>query len=273
MFIWSDFDHNSLNSQKMIKAKQVNGPEYWPTMREVFEYDCKHLPLSRFRLWASVHNVPFVTQYRTGKFYAAALSEAYKNPIVAEALKENWIGIPVEKAEVFRALSDFDTSIQRIQDVGHLVITDFTPERLSSYKSIIEIGAGYGDMCSVVHKMGFTGKYTIIDIPEISPIQDYYLKKQGINANFRFESTDVEPADLVIATWSLSETPLEYREKLMPTIIDSKNWLVMYQAKIFGKEVNDEYFRTMFKDRDRDPTFTVFSETPWDGKNTYMVIQ
>lgn len=54
--IWSDFNINSENLQKMIRAKQINGPDYWPTMREVFAYDCAHLPLNRFRLWASIHN-------------------------------------------------------------------------------------------------------------------------------------------------------------------------------------------------------------------------
>jgi len=271
MLIWSDFDINSENSQKMIKAKQSGGPDYWPTMREVFEYDCKTLPLSRFRLWASVHNVPFVTQYRTAKFFGAAFTAAFEDEIVHDALKENWIGIPEEKAQFLQVVNDFDTSMQRVQDVAHLVLCGFTPKLLKSYKNIIEIGAGYGDMCSVVHAMGFKGKYTIIDIPEISPIQDFYLKKQGINANFKFESPEVENADLVISTWALSETPLEYRERLMPTLINSKNWLIMYQAKIFGQEVNEKYFTEMFKNR--KPKYSVLNETAWDGKNTYMVIK
>jgi hypothetical protein len=271
MIIWSDFDINSENSQKMIEAKQVNGPEYWPTMREVFKYDCETLPFPRFRLWASVHNVPLVTQYKTSKFYTAAFNAAFNDPIIAEALKENWIGIPADSAGALRATDDYDTSVQRIQDVAHLVLCGFTPEILKGYKSIIEIGAGYGDMCSVVHKMGFEGKYTIVDIPEVAPIQDYYLRRQGIEANFKFESPEIENADLVISTWALSETPLEYRERLMPTLIDSKNWLIMYQAKIFGKEVNEEYFTEMFKDR--NPEYSILNETPWDGKNTYMVIK
>ena len=68
MMIFSDFDQNSEMSQKAIKAKQVNGPEYWPTMREVFAHDVQTLPLPRFRFWASVHNVPLVTTGRTARF-------------------------------------------------------------------------------------------------------------------------------------------------------------------------------------------------------------
>lgn len=271
--IWSDFSHESENSQKMLIAKKVNGPDYWPTMREVFKYDCATLPLTRFRLWASAHNVPFITQYRTSRFLGEAFYHAARDTEIAAALEENWIGIPEAMTHFLRVASDFNTSMQRIQDVAHLVITDFA-KKLKTYKSIVEIGAGYGDMCSVVHELGFTGKYTIIDIPETRPIQEYYLGEQGIKPEFSFEDDNVGPADLVISTWALSETPLSYREQLMPKIADSKNWLILSQAAVFGDAFNFDYFRKFFADKNCEEIPLVSDGlAAWDHGNIYFVVK
>ena len=272
--IWSDFNEQSENSIKMKSAKQINGPDYWPTMREVFKHDCDTLPLNRFRLWASIHNVPLVTQYRTSRFLGEAFYHAARNPDVAEALKENWIGIPENMKEALYVTSDFSTSMQRIQDIAHLMITGFGKEDLSKYESIVEIGAGYGDMCSVIHAMGFKGKYTIVDIPETQPIQNFYLNKQGITPEFSFEDDNVGPADLVISTWALSETPVEYREQLMPKIKDSKNWLILSQSNIFGLSVNEDYFANFFKDKNMTQIPLISDGlVKWDGGNNYYIVK
>jgi hypothetical protein len=272
--IWSDFDADSEWSVKQREAKQVNGPEYWPTMREVFKHDCATLPLNRFRLWASIHNVPLVTQYRTSRFFGEAFYHAYRDSEIYEALVENWIGIPEAMAGALRPTNDFDTSTQRIQNLGHLMITGFGKEKLRSIKSIVEIGAGYGDMCSLIHDLGFQGEYTIVDIPETQPIQEFYLGKQGITPKWSFEDDNVTHADLVIATWSLSETPLEYRAQLMPKIDQSKNWLIMAQSEVFGQKVNDEYFTNFFKDKNLTK-IPLGSEDmkQWDGDNNYYVVR
>jgi len=269
--IFSDFDYNSEMSQKAIKAKQVNGPDYWPTMREVFEYDCEHLPFPRFRLWASVHNVPLVTRGRTARFLGAAFNAAYENEDFRYALQENWIGVPEGNEDFLKAADDFDTSMQRVQDVAHLAICGFTPEEIKNCNSIVEIGGGYGDMCSVIHDLGFKGKYTIYDFPEVQKIQNYYLSKQDIQANFVSDPADLEKADLVIATWSLSEIPIDFRDKIMEKIIDSDKWLVMYQAKIFGTIDNSDYFKKWFANR--SATYMHHNTTGQDGDNTYMVIK
>ena len=273
-YIWSDNDIESENSVKMRKVKEINGPDYWPTMREVFKYDCAQLPLDHFRLWASVHCVPFVTQYRTSRFFGETFYHAARNPEIAEALQENWIGIPQEHAHMLAVTNDFNTSMQRVQDIAHLLISGFTKQNLSSYNSIVEIGAGYGDMCSVVHAMGFKGKYTIVDIPETQPIHKYYLNKQGIYPEFSFEDDNVTHADLVISTWALSETPVEYREQLMPKIKDSKNWLILAQSEVFGFSVNEGYFDTFFKDKNVNKIPLVSDGlAKWDGGNHYYIVK
>ena len=126
-------------------------------------------------------------------------------------------------------------------------------------------------MFSVVHDLGFKGEYTIFDFPEVQKIQNYYLQNQDINAKFATTPDDLGTYDLVIATWSLSEIPIDYRDKIMEKIVGSDKWLVMYQAKIFGTINNEDYFRDKFKGW--DPEFIHHNETAADGKNTYMVIK
>lgn len=272
-YIWSDFDPMSEVAIKAREAKQVNGPEYWPTMREVFKHDCATLPLNRFRMWASCHNVPFITQYRTSRFVGESFFHAARNEEISQALQENWIGAPEHIRPELRVTSDFDTSMQRIQDVAHLCITNFA-FFLKDMRSIVEVGAGYGDMCSVVHALGFKGEYTIVDIPETRPIQEFYLGKQGITPKWSFEDDNVSHADLVIATWSLSETPVEYRNVLMPKIDQSKNWLILAQSEVFGQKVNDDYFNNFFLDKNVEKIPLVSDGlNKWDGGNMYYVVR
>jgi hypothetical protein len=272
-WIWSDFDQNSENSQKLIRVKQENGPNFWTEMREVFAHDLENLPLARFRFWAFMFIVPIVTTFRSARFIGAAFTAAYKDPIVHDALIENWVGAPAGTEAPFKVVDDFDTSAQRCQDVAHLTLNDFWPSDLKKYNKILEIGGGYGDMCSVVHDMGFEGQYTIFDFPEIHQLQKYYLDKNGVtDVKYVTDWEDLEKYDLVIATWSLSEIPLELRENIMSKIGNSTNWLVAYQENAFsGTLDNSEWFRKKFEGRNAE--FTVFREVEYDGKNLYMKVK
>lgn len=271
-WIWSDFDQNSENSQKMLQIKKENGPNFWTDMREAFAYDFERLPKGRFRLWAFMAIVPLVTFNKSARFLGAAFDAAFKDPIIHDALIENWVGVPDGMETQFKVCDDFNTSAQRVQDVAHLVLNKFMPDDLKKYKKILEIGGGYGDMCSVVHDMGFEGEYTIFDFPEIQQLQEYYLTKNDINAKFVSEWEELEQYDLVIATWSLSEIPLELRENIMSKIGESTNWLVCYQSNAFsGTLDNSEYFKTKFKDR--NPVFTFIRESAYDGDNLYMSVK
>lgn len=273
--IWPDSNYLSHNARLMRHIKHIDTTEYWPTMRKIFEHDCATLPLPAFRIWASIMNVPLVTTQKTSRFLGESFYAASKDSRIAKALEENYIGVPPGYLlSNINPVHDFPTSMQRVQNVAHLLIAGFTPEDISGYKSIVEIGAGYGDMCSVVHSLGFKGEYTIVDIPEIIPVQNYYLNNQNIFPKYSFEDDNVSHADLVIATWSLSETPLEYRAKLIPKIINSKNWLIMAQSHFHGNNVNDEYFNNLFADRNMTKIPLSSPELDkWDGGNNYYVVR
>lgn len=270
-FIWSDFDQNSEYTKLMSETKAKNDINFWPNMRKVINHDCDVLPLSRFRMWASMHAIPLITTSTVAMHLGRAFNLAVKDQNVADALIENWVGIPEAYRYIFKVADDFDTSMQRCQDLSHLVTGDFI-NLLPKYRSILEIGGGYGNMCSLVHDLGFKGQYSIFDFPEVHRIQKYYLERNDINANFITEVEDLNKVDLVIATWSLSEIPLEQRNEIMKRIKQSYNWLVLYQENAFNGGIdNSKYFQETFHDR---ITHTELAkEGEYDGKNFYMIVQ
>lgn len=114
-------------------------------------------------------------------------------------------------------------------------------KKITDYDSIIEFGGGYGGMCNLIRKMGFKGKYIIYDLPEVSEIQKYYLTKENCMENTiitnDFSIFD-NVHDLLIATWSLSETPLDMRLNIIKS---AENFLMAFQPNFEGID-NMKYF-------------------------------
>jgi len=141
---------------------------------------------------------------------------------------------------------------------------------IGSLDTILEFGGGFGSMCRLCHNLGFKGKYIILDLPHFSALQQYYLKSCGLNVlpGTDFEKADEGiaclssiddlkhlfrtvnskiPASLFIATWSLSEAPVETRDAVFDVVQFFSNYLICYR-KQFGGVDNIRYFRD-FRER------------------------
>lgn len=93
--------------------------------------------------------------------------------------------------------------------------------KVSELASIVEFGGGYGLMALLCRRLGFVGRYTIIDLPELSLLQEYYLSNtiglwniELIN-NYNFERLD---PDLLFGIYSLSEIPVSMRYQILHSI-------------------------------------------------------
>jgi len=109
---------------------------------------------------------------------------------------------------------------------------------IRDYRTIVEFGGGYGSLQRIVHNLGFTGNYVGYDLPELQALQRYYLGSIGVH---RAVTEQREPPRLFIATWSLSESPVELRERIADEVSDFDAFLIAYQ-KHFGGIDNDAYF-------------------------------
>jgi len=122
---------------------------------------------------------------------------------------------------------------------------------VKNFEQIVEIGGGYGGMARLIFKLGFSGNYIIYDLPEFSALQNYYLNSVNEDAAKKItmvsSSKDLKDSfangkkTLFIATWSLSEMPLETRRSILDSIGDVNAYLIAYREK-FGEVDNEKYF-------------------------------
>jgi len=148
------------------------------------------------------------------------------------------------------------SSGNRIHHLYHLAhFEDVSGKNFSDYDTIIELGGGYGSMARLIYNSGFTGEYIIHDFPEFNSLQNLYLeetREEGAVENIRFTSNiddlDTIRADakiLFIAMWSLSETPVEFRDTFLKKInsfVDT--YYIAYQKNFSGTD-NVEYFKKL----------------------------
>ena len=164
-----------------------------------------------------------------------------------------------------------------------------TGVRIDKLKLIVDFGGGYGKMCSLIHNLGFKGKYIIFDMDEFSALQEYYLKSLelnviDINNNPYFKTGIACISDLsllkfilknnnsskclFLATWSISETSVEFRKKFFKNLPAFKNYLIAYRNK-FREVDNIEFFSSFVKKRRKHYWQTW--EIPHLKENFYLI--
>lgn len=92
--------------------------------------------------------------------------------------------------------------------------------------SIVELGGGYGNMARLINMMGYDHAYYIVDLPEFCLLQEYYLINTNVN-NVKW-TVPQHKIDLFIATWSISEMPIEDRQQYLT--VNSNNFLLAFSS-------------------------------------------
>lgn len=123
-------------------------------------------------------------------------------------------------------------------------------------KTIVEFGGGYGSMCRMAQRLGFSGRYVIFDQPPILALQRYYLGLHGFEAEYgpnakaiALCSTLADAASLItedtglMSTWALSEMPLDLRSEIEVFFKQkgTRSALIAYQHQFEGID-NTSYF-------------------------------
>lgn len=272
--IYPNFDQNSELSQRMIEAKRVNDKSFWPTMMEVIDSDYNTLPLEFFKVWASFMIVPMMSMSKHMEYIQCTTEMVRKDVSYFRALKEPMVGINQELfSKMYSVFDNYPTSMNRIHHMSHLIMCGFTKEKISKMNSILEIGAGSGDMADIVHKLGFRGKYYVYDFPQLMKVQQWYHRQLGINATYIDDPNDLQNVDMCIATWSLTEMPIELRDSIVNKINETKNYLICYSNRIFDYD-NDDYIKNNFLEKiGRHAQFIDVPWMPWDGGTKYLVIK
>ena len=280
--IWPDFNHESPASQRMTRAKRLNDENFWSEMREVFNHDFNTLPLERYKAWASTFMVPIMSRNKPSEYIALALGDANSNERVRDAITEPLVGMTIEDFNAhYRVFDDSLMTMNRIFHYGHLKYFaqgipshEFNTEvtgYLKNIKRIVEIGAGAGEMADVCRQLGFEGEYIIYDFKELTNIQQWFHEKRGHkNTKYVHDVNDLEPADLCIATWSLTEMPIADRAAVMQKLGATKDWIVTYSDSIFGMD-NDNWIMNDFLPRFEARTTSI--QPFWDNESKYVFVR
>ena len=140
-----------------------------------------------------------------------------------------------------------------------------TGEKISDVHYVFEFGGGYGSMCRLIHNMGCNGNYVIFDFPVFSALQVFFLKMLGLNAELdinthiggisciseisqleKIISKMLNKKIIFIATWSISEAPVETRDSILKLVKSFDLFLIAYQ-KSFGEVDNNLFFSDWIK--------------------------
>jgi hypothetical protein len=149
------------------------------------------------------------------------------------------------------------SSGNRINHVYHLsVLSNELNIKLKDINKIFEFGAGYGCMARVFSKINKKVFYTCFDTYYVNLLQYYFLKHNNLNVGFSkknnfYLTSDLKnvnkkfsSSDLFIANWSLSETPLKFRENFQKILKKNKYILICFQEK-FEEIDNLKYFNKL----------------------------
>jgi hypothetical protein len=130
---------------------------------------------------------------------------------------------------------NINTSGNQIHMIHHLArFEEYINFDLSQIKTAYELGGGFGNMAEIVSKMSKV-IYTIHDFKECLRIQENYLINTTPKGNFIYTDIPIiKDYDLFISTWALSECDIEFREKIIPIIQNSKFILIAYAATFNG---------------------------------------
>lgn len=155
-----------------------------------------------------------------------------------------------------------ESSGNSIHNAYHLSrFEEQTKNRVIDADYIFEFGGGYGNMCRLIKNMGFKGRYIMFDLPIFSALQVFYLKMLGLNvelgindikdgisclykidqAEYMFKNI-LSSKGLFIATWSISESPIEIRNNIFKFSNSFNSFLIAYQNK-FGEMNNLTFFK------------------------------
>jgi putative sugar O-methyltransferase len=193
----------------------------------------------------------------------------------------------VEKFELFR--SNDRLGNPRVYDYGSFGF--FSPETLRyaefvthvqkkfhdiSMLHVIQIGAGYGGLCKILHDVAHFKSYTIVDLPEHLALAKKYLKEQGIETVY-FLTPEELPKDshfdFVLSDFSFSEFDKAHQTLFLDRLIQPSHYgylLCHAFPKHFGVvPFQPDELKTQLKKRGHEAEIEI--KEPLGERATYII--
>ena len=252
-------------------------PKYWEEVSQIVQ---ANPPSDSFKTDWVAKRVPLYSKKMTSfdVVYLADVMEYFNKQsaphTLRDALREPFVGhTPDTYADsVFSPSRDLDKiSVWTVKSLHHWIALEklTTAGKMHEYDHIIEVGAGIGETSRMLFDaFNYSGKYTIVDLPAIAQFSKKNLAgypvdfADGINVKAHGRT-------LVISTWGLSETPLDFREQLFDNVGEC-DLFVAFQSKIFELD-NREYFIKHYPTRyNKNIRISNIQNHTIDGGNFYL---
>lgn len=239
------------------------GNEWIPMLREIqYEFRNSRIPTSRFLEYKSIRGPLHPNQqylaYNYIKEIESGVSDLSQEECysLCKILRDEEFGSP-NFSYVYP-----QSSTLNIQHVYHIItIRKYLGLKIESLQRIYEFGGGYGNLARLIFKSGFLGEYSIFDFEMMGVLQKYYLSSAKATSskinNLKFISNldhfgdgihnSFNDGSLLIATWSLSESPIEIRELLYDKILQSVSYVYITFQRNWHTVDNFEYFTRLSK--------------------------
>ena len=244
---WSEIKHRLMAETNLDIFKTwdtvLRIPIYWP--EESFEHYCPEVEAllpSPSNLWKKVLKEPFLGH--TSESYSAVQRFSYNGAVECTP----WTFKSAHHILTFQKIRGRD---------------------ISSYKQIVDFGAGIGETARMILDLGFQGDYYIYDLPQTSRISGFYLKDYpNIKIVDNYDQIPNNNDTLFIGTWSLSEVPYLYRNEIARHFV-GHDFLIIFQTKGFEYD-NLSYFLMDFP-RETD-TFIKLERIAWHAGGSYYLV-
>ena len=159
-----------------LDASAANATDMWDDLRRQLRELLREGDPAEFLHWGPVQQTMVMRSHRRA---GAEFAELRAQPEWARrwrsAIRETSLGGP-------RPFPRYPWSSGNvIFQACHLArFEQATGRSLASMRTIVEFGGGYGPLCQLVHRLGFSGTYVIFDLPEVAVLQRFYLRHVGI---------------------------------------------------------------------------------------------
>jgi len=211
-------------------------------------------PLQDFLIWTADVDAPEWNRSFSGWY----------REMMQDSQRDRWLRLSRKRhGKQFPFSEDAGASPLTVQHAYHL----YAFEKWTGHSfwkgmdTVVEVGGGFGNFAAMLREDGFRGRHVIWDLPEISEIQKAFLRLNGIrdfdgyprtHSVQRFTGDNIDYLHLqgsvaFVATWSLSETPLKFRELVFPKLhFRTRRYLLAYQRHWSGVD-NVDYFARLMK--------------------------
>ena len=219
-----------------VSQGSISAEAFWTDYRTELRSNIAHKDPRLFLRWPVVEG-PMVARK---EWIIHALPEIQSIGLLP-LLTEDALGGP-------RWIPGTETSPNLLQKAYQIVRFQRATGRRVADFAVTEFGAGYGAMAKVMHRFGVRS-VRLYDLPEYSALQRYYLSLLNIKVETLSPPVPFPhggTGSMLVATWSLSETPLSLRAEIQDAIMSYDAFLIAYKEQFFETD-NILYFKTLMR--------------------------